>query len=123
MAKNQVSDVMVNMKAPISIIKYFIGIIKNIASWIHKKMKPKKKPLFLKKAYIFLFFFLIVKSMWNHLRTCVRHVVCSCMMLCSVVCCCVLLYAVVCCCILLCAVVSCCVLLYTVVCCCVQCLV
>ena len=45
-AKNQVSDVMVNMKAPISIIKYFIGIIKNIVSWIHKKMKPKKKTNF-----------------------------------------------------------------------------
>ena len=58
MAKNQVSDVMVNMKAPISIIKYFIGIIKNIASWIHKKMKPKKKTnFFLKKTDFFNFFF------------------------------------------------------------------
>ena len=38
------------VQAPISIIKYFIGIIKNIASWIHKKMKPKKKLIFLKKT-------------------------------------------------------------------------
>ena len=54
MAKKQVSDVMVNMKAPISIIKYVIGIIKNIASWIHKKMKPKKKTIFfLKKTEFF----------------------------------------------------------------------
>ena len=66
MAKNQVSDVMVNMKAPISIITYFIGIIKNIASWIHNRDLTN---FFLKKTEIFKFFFLIVKWMWNHLRT------------------------------------------------------
>ena len=46
------------VQAPISIIKYFIGIIKNIASWIHKKMKPKKKLIFFwKKLKFFNSFF------------------------------------------------------------------
>ena len=97
MAKNQVSDVMVNMKAPISIIKYFIGIIKNIASWIHKKSY-----IFLEKTSIFLILFFncqIDVEPPAYVRTA------RCMQLYAVVCCCILLCAVVCCCVLLCAVV------------------
>ena len=99
MAKNQVvSDVMVNMKAPISIIKYCIGlgIIKNIASWIHKQMKP-------------FFNCQIDVEPPAYVRTA------RCMQVYAVVCCCMLLYSVVCCCMLLCAVVCCCVLLCAVV--------
>ena len=100
-----------------------LRILTNIASWIHNRDFTKKK---IEKNWIFFILFLIVKLMWNHLRTCVLlcavvcccmllcAVVCCCVLLCAVVCCCVLLYAVVCCCVLLCAVVSCCVLLYAV---------
>ena len=118
-AKNQVvSDVMVNMKAPISIIKYCIGIIKNIASWIHKKWNLKKNLIFFwKKLNFFNSFFKLSNRCGT---TCVRAYgtlyagVCCCVLLCAVVCCCILLCAVVCCCMLLCAVVCCCVLLYAV---------
>ena len=58
---------LVNMKAPISIMKYFYGHNKKycIIGFRIKISRMKSKKID--------FFFLIVKSMWKHLRTCVRH--------------------------------------------------